>query len=1344
MSQLNIWDFPLLASARYGLTEIELQPRYQINYSAFSDPVSEARLIVNPITGLIGSSAISQSICDQSTVNLLIALHNDTAYASLNSALPNLFQSSQNVRLADCNQHRVYGLQLLRGIDQYQRDCAAYCFASTVGGYRKRLGTPFDSDLENGDDASVSPYLRNISNALVRLLTCDTSGWFAPNVTMAVYNVFRMCASKTACTRLCVGIVDEDEAQAYQSAVFQPLLDFVDSLSPEDKKDVCTPSVVADLLQPVSQVASLFGQDLGWDPLGPDVAQYIDTLANPLTGNCSGYDSAMAGLQAASGAELSPFPELAATVSLPSVRGVRSPAFAACQASIQRYNNLCNGRSASDLCARATAADVATKGSFDTCGDSGLQSYFVAVSDYNLKCGAIGFPTRPTNGPVRFYYSYPDGKIDMADCFPDRTGEIVAFFVIFIVLWLLVLCSLAYAKLSGCKWLASSDLTMDISRSRAFNVFGTLWLLYFFNRFYLDVLVTAKLNNCTVWPNCGGDYFPLAIYTVIVFIMWVAAFSAIFIANNPFRRYGGVLSLVGMAISHYYTALIVQERLKDMDLNGNTLSYQGQDFFHIVLICVLQAAMDVCYLHVVLGQLLGWKSFHQIRGENYTKHVTDALSKPSGDADGCDGSRVLVTCVLPAGARVPSYDVHNDLAAWVGGRENFVLVSVTDQGAPGPDHLTRARQLKVGGGEDGTVILVEAILVRDCEQRALVLRSEERRATGNGRVQDAARLRAERWRAEAGMDRSSPRDARLLVKILGSDLFAEAVGDPHAERFFGAAIAALHHFCRSQLVAAVDRAPLAVVEQFKAAAATAAATAGLGANHMELLCLLPEAELKNLAVSGMAHEILKDKAVGIYHRGRQQLIGRLCDERFLAWLVEGLRLDADRDRVSASNPFSFESSALDAFTLAQKAAQAACSPARPSIDAPLVRARMVKDVQTGGEEGDGSCRKGVFKLAIGVSERRDAWATWADSPKGLLQRFMVGQTAYVPSILFICVGIATVIILTNFVGMIAFGAASRDTINSYMDKLSDFSFIFQNMAIGSLNLASCIDPVQFKVIQTTTLANYLPQLASWDPVAYAIQQAMSNPDLASVLNIQPVMDSVQAIETNIGVLEGDVAQIVEIQGAFLNVTSALMSTLASVSASNIASKIGILESQVTQILVIQQQVSNLSNAAKLSVQPTLKEVSNGFGGYMTNLEAQLSQTLPTVVQAAAFSIIANVTQPAVLATLPVFGSTLKCLFAQFGSTEVQGFIAYALALVNNQTAKAHVQISVGSNDTCRCATWRAESSLLPASACHPLGASYLDSDLIRWGDSFERKHRASPKLHQKSLSHKVGVVNCNI
>ncbi len=120
LTQLNIWDNLLYASARYPFGEISKRPPYVIDHSAFSDPSYRDRFLLNHDNGLVGVEtsmtqlAAPQSICDQSTIALLTLIYDKYQYGVINSELPPGYNSSWKIRFTDCNRSRSYGLKLMR------------------------------------------------------------------------------------------------------------------------------------------------------------------------------------------------------------------------------------------------------------------------------------------------------------------------------------------------------------------------------------------------------------------------------------------------------------------------------------------------------------------------------------------------------------------------------------------------------------------------------------------------------------------------------------------------------------------------------------------------------------------------------------------------------------------------------------------------------------------------------------------------------------------------------------------------------------------------------------------------------------------------------------------------------------------------------------------------------------------------------------------------------------------------------------------------------------------------------------------------------------------------------
>jgi hypothetical protein len=62
------------------------------------------------------------------------------------------------------------------------------------------------------------------------------------------------------------------------------------------------------------------------------------------------------------------------------------------------------------------------------------------------------------------------------------------------------------------------------------------------------------------------------------------------------------------------------------------------------------------------------------------------------------------------------------------------------------------------------------------------------------------------------------------------------------------------------------------------------------------------------------------------------------------------------------------------------------------------------------------------RLFLGVSDHKERWNIWAGAKSSML----VTQQAFIPSILYICVGISIIIILSNFISQIATAIIARE------------------------------------------------------------------------------------------------------------------------------------------------------------------------------------------------------------------------------------------------------------------------------------------------------------------------------
>ena len=399
-SALDIWGNRLLAYSRYPVAQVRQTSGMGINISAFSNAAFRNSQIVNKVNGLIGVASNNtpesppQSICDQSTVDLLLFISNDTmSLHNFNSDLPNGFMQDVDeghIRTTDCAKYREYGLRLMPLVDRYHGDCFGVCFNATSDlasqcGFHQKLDIPYDQILNDLSDPSSSP-------AINRLRKCKASGWFKSNASAAVSNVFKMCSSSASCSTLCSGDTDSmivsarwAEYRTVSSAVTQNLA------SP-----LCSPSSILYFVKPFTIAWSKIALTAPTSGDAFQVAKYVDTMANPATGTCPGYDRAMSDFVLATGDALSPVAQYVPSSTSLAIRAIRNPA---CATAAIRLESLCTTKAVSPLCTRALAAQVNSSGSFQSCSDSGLSDYFPAVSDYNRR--QVRAPRLPCAADVR-------------------------------------------------------------------------------------------------------------------------------------------------------------------------------------------------------------------------------------------------------------------------------------------------------------------------------------------------------------------------------------------------------------------------------------------------------------------------------------------------------------------------------------------------------------------------------------------------------------------------------------------------------------------------------------------------------------------------------------------------------------------------------------------------------------------------------------------------------------------------------------------------------------------------------------------------------------------------------
>jgi hypothetical protein len=523
------------------------------------------------------------------------------------------------------------------------------------------------------------------------------------------------------------------------------------------------------------------------------------------------------------------------------------------------------------------------------------------------------------------------------------------------------------------------------------------------------------------------------------------------------------------------------------------------------MICSLQAAMDLAYLHVCLKICMGWKSFHHIRGEKYTEYVGKILNQESGII-GCT-ENLFLTCACMQGSKHPTASsLTRDLGKYIGSScDGLVVISVSDIRKPQEDHLKRASELKMEIQPHG-VYCVEIALVRDNAARCGLLRSEIMKASKDGRKEDELRLRSQLSELQAAT-MASRTDAQLLAQVLESDFFSRVLGDSRRELHFSSAIDALNEFCRMSGNMRHHRS----TRDTRNKILEISETLELNFKHAEILCSMSEQELVEIVEKGTQTTAsrLKERVVSIYNTRRTELVNRLSNPAFLQWLdtcAESGKFHPESSKAEgesytrtecSANKFSMESSALDSFHLSERGSHISKASAQISdvVSCFVLTARNQKKRKEAG---------GLLETVLCVSNQNDRWDVWAgDDDKGIsifFSRKKDQQLAFIPSILFICVGISVMIILTNFIYQFSSALETKTVIISTVDKLRDFNFIFQNLAIGSLNMAGCIDPVQLQKMNSVRLTTYAQELVEWPPVSSEIENAMQGPAVSGLLN----------------------------------------------------------------------------------------------------------------------------------------------------------------------------------------------------------------------------------------------------
>ena len=1019
-------------------------------------------------------------------------------------------------------------MKLISALEKYQKDCFAACFDNgrTQCGFRRKLGDPFDSALNDVGTVSASP-------AISRLRTCPTSGWFSPTVPALVANVFKMCSSSELCSAMCSGDSTNVTIRRAKYAALSAALDA------NPNSTLSSPSSVAKFVKPISTVVSMFALSLPESIEGLGALQYVEALTNPAGGKCGGYDQVMVSFVQSTGQDLSPYRAFGPSSSLVQIRAVRDQP---CAAALAAYERVCGKKAASAFCVRAGSPRAAVDGVFDSCDDKGLWEYYAASRDYNDRCVPLGLPERPTNGPIRHHLLPRRGQaIHMADCFQDNMPFLEAYIGIGLFMWAVALGLMWLGQRWGRRWLAGCDVTMDVCCSRAFTVFGTLWLLYAFYSFYRLFLSQVPLRVCSTGLGSGSGlcsfYFPTVLYLFLVALLWVAAFGWVMAGNNPYRAHPALWSVAGVLLSNAFTVLIVYRQMDLLDQSGG-LSVGDVWFrsYQSFLICFLQLALDATFVvYLCVWPALGMETFHDHRNRAYSEYIHGVLDREPGrevvDTYG-DAARLLLTCTYRDSADGPptARDVQKALAAaTLKARECFIVIAVRSRDALDSVELERARRLGRGGRADlaGYGVCTAEVMVsklslsqQDEEARGDLLRAEAERAGREGRDADRARLLAGAAACRSRPPPTGLEDALLLTEGLRSPLFVRALQSGRAEAYWGPVTAALREFVRVAGNGRQDRSSRAAREAFREAAAAAGVTDLAAAT----LCSLPEADLvaqlhtlrdarpERGSATDEAKVGLERIAWGLFERARPELLAAVEDGRFLQSLEQPAPAPGATGPGGAFNEFSVATTCLDAFHFEHFRGAVRGSTFQVSASAARIVEELQSQVEASGlrDAARGPLRVVLWAEALpkvheeGGDPARKTAAAVAEAPGGGAVRAKTSRNTFLPSILFVCVGIAAIITSQEFVSSLSSGLKNRDLLYSAIASIKDLQAFIGDFAVAALDVLSCVDPSLPQTLQSITPLQYADSLRTWPPLVNALAAVQQDP---SFLNSTQSIDA---------------------------------------------------------------------------------------------------------------------------------------------------------------------------------------------------------------------------------------------
>ncbi len=548
--------------------------------------------------------------------------------------------------------------------------------------------------------------------------------------------------------------------------------------------------------------------------------------------------------------------------------------------------------------------------------------------------------------------------------------------------------------------------------------------------------------------------------------------------------------------------------------------------------------------------------------------------------------------------------------------------------APAQATDEHSRQARRRGLDVGTskLCVAEVIIAKLClseqeeEVRWRLFDSEAARASAEGRAADCARFRAEQARLCKPFPRMGLQDALILTQNLKSNLFEQALRDDLAEVYWSSTAAALHEFLRL----AGNRLPEKSYTETREAFRTMATSVGLTKFCISVLCSAPESvlrqHLEDLRGSiQQQNDVLLSKlrtaSRSMLEYGRKALIAILDDPNFLLWLKQGVSSDGGQ-RVGSSNPFSLQTSCLDAFHFEhfKNSTQNSkyCTSSTAAKIFQILSARIQSTLLR--QEALPS-----FQYVLSIS-RTDNVNRKEEESKPLSNQS--NKVVFLPSVLFICVGIAAIITSNLFVQSITSGVRYRDLIYSATNTVADLQVFAGDFATAMLDLMTCIDPELAQDLKKISPAQYATQLKSWPPLLNAISAITHDPSIVGATReVQDaVLSSVKAAIPNI--MTGVVA--VTVQTMTSSLSSGQSMSAATASATTAAQQVA--------VQAVNQLIANETQNPKVT---------------------GLISSFPGLIAPAVQQQLINLSRPEIIATLPLVGPTLACLSSTLSSGNVQ-------------------------------------------------------------------------------------------